>query len=396
MIKSIRKTYNKSFSTEKYNSFIDDLNKTVGHDVKFRVAETPVFIDKIFKNKLIEAGTDVMSILFEDNFEEISRNAIPNHLNVPNQDKHPLFVCVDFAVCKDKEGALTPQLIEFQGFPSLFYWQELVANKYVEHFDCPKDFTFLFNNLSSKDYFDLLEKSILNGHKQEEVVLLELKPHEQKTNVDFYVTESKLGIKPVCLSDVFAVDNKLYYKLNGANQQIKRIYNRVIFDELEKTGVLYQYLDFTKPYEVEWAEHPNWFFRISKYTMPYLKSKYVPETKYLHEFEVIPSDLENYVLKPLFSFSGQGVIFNVKPSDIEAIKDKTQFILQKKVEYAPVIESPNGMVKCEVRLLYIWPPNADKPILASNLSRLSKGEMIGVRYNEHHDWVGGSVCLMEP
>jgi hypothetical protein len=130
--------------------------------------------------------------------------------------------------------------------------------------------------------------------------------------------------------------------------------------------------------------------------MPYLKSKYVPETKYLHEFEVIPSDLENYVLKPLFSFSGQGVIFNVKPSDIEAIKDKTQFILQKKVEYAPVIESPNGMVKCEVRLLYIWPPNADKPILASNLSRLSKGEMIGVRYNEHHDWVGGSVCLMEP
>ena len=112
--------------------------------------------------------------------------------------------------------------------------------------------------------------------------------------------------------------------------------------------------DFSKSYNVEWSGHPNWFFRISKFILPYLQGKYFIETTLLSELKEIPADLENYVLKPLFSFSGSGVIFHVKREDIEAVKEKELYILQKKVNYLPIIQSPDGKVKAEVRVLAVW------------------------------------------
>ena len=131
--------------------------------------------------------------------------------------------------------------------------------------------------------------------------------------------------------------------------------------------------------------------------MPYLKSKYVPECFYLNELKSIPTELENYVLKPLFSFSGTGVKFNVDEGDILSIPidDRKNYLLQKKVKYEPCIQSLDEKIKAEIRLLYIWEKNINKPVLVTNLARLSRGEMIGTKFNKDKTWVGGSICFFE-
>ena len=105
--------------------------------------------------------------------------------------------------------------------------------------------------------------------------------------------------------------------------------------------------------------------------------------------------LENWVLKPLFSFSGQGVIFDVQKTDFDKITDPSNYILQRKVIYAGAVQSPTGPVKCEIRLLYLWDDNETKPELTINLGRMSKGKMIGVRYNKDQDWVGATSYFLE-
>ena len=155
----------------------------------------------------------------------------------------------------------------------------------------------------------------------------------------------------------------------------------------EKGKLLLEKLD------VEWIPHPNWFYRISKYTLPYIKHPYVPETVFLDQIKNLPEDLENYVLKPLFSFAGQGVIIDIKPGDLESVKDPSNWILQRKVKYAAVIKTPDDPAKVEIRIMYLWPEDSPRPKPAINLARLSKGKMIGVRYNQDKTWVGGSVAL---
>jgi len=121
----------------------------------------------------------------------------------------------------------------------------------------------------------------------------------------------------------------------------------------------------------------------------------VPKTYFLNEVKQIPPDLENYVLKPLFSFAGQGVVIDISISDIEKIEDPANWILQRKVKYADVIETPDIPAKVEIRMMYLWEDGWSKPKPAINLARLSKGKMIGVRYNKDKEWVGGSVCFFE-
>ena len=183
---------------------------------------------------------------------------------------------------------------------------------------------------------------------------------------------------------------------DGIKTKIKRIYNRLIADELkEARKSLGNIVDITADLDVEWIPHPNWFYRISKYTLPLLKHPFIPESDYLSEVKNIPSDLEQYVLKPLFSFAGQGVLIDVNKQDLSMIKDPENWILQKKVTYAECIETPNEPSKVEIRLMYIWKDGDERPILTTNLARLSKGKMIGVRYNADKDWVGGSVAYFE-
>ena len=198
------------------------------------------------------------------------------------------------------------------------------------------------------------------------------------------------------MTDIIKTGNQLFYKNDsGKIVLIKRIYNRVIFDELDLRTDLKLNFHFTDELDVEWAGHPNWFFRISKFILPFLKGEYFIETTLLSDLKEIPDDLENYVLKPLFSFSGSGVVFHVTKEDIEAVVEKELYILQKKVNYLPIIQAIEGKVKVEVRMLCTWKKNDPAPTILSNLVRLSRGEMIGVKYNQDKDWVGGTIGLFE-
>jgi hypothetical protein len=283
-----------------------------------------------------------------------------------------------------------------QGFPSIFGWQDVLSQKYREHFSVPENFQNHFG-LSSKTYREKLKRVLLNGHDPEHVVLLEIDPLKQNTAIDFLATRDITGIEPVHIGDIERQGRSLFYKRNGKRTPIRRIYNRVIFDELVQRKDLQLEFDLTQDVDVEWAGHPNWFFRISKYTMPLIKSRYIPECRFLSEYKEFPRDLENYVLKPLFSFSGSGVVFHVTPEDLKAVpaEKRHEFMLQRKVQYQPVIQAPDGMVKVEIRLLFLWEEGQPRPTLITNLARLSRGEMIGVKYNKDKSWVGGSVCFFE-
>ena len=397
MQSTIRQTYNRSFSQEKYQYFLDEMNKSLPKPIGFRVAETPVFVPKSLKDKLIETCESIIDVIVQEDFKEKTAAAIPPNQNVPNENNHTSFLAIDFAVCQDKSNEFIPQLIELQGFPSLFGFQYLLSENYQKHFPIPDNYDFQFAYADRKSYIEALKKLIIGDEKIENVIILEIYPDIQKTRVDFDVTEKLIGVKAVCLTKIINEGRKLFYLNEGVKTVINRIYNRLIFDDLTNFPDLKTDFNLTDDVDVEWVGHPNWFFRISKYTMPFLKSPYIPECRFLSDFAgKYPENLSEYVLKPLFSFAGSGVKINVLEEDLTTISDPENYILQKKVKYEPVIETTDGSkVKCEIRMLYVWQQDEPRSILLTNLARLSRGEMIGVRFNKDFDWVGGSICFME-
>jgi len=397
MIPHIRQAYNQDFTEAKYQEFLHFLNTRFQYEIEFRIAETPVFIPKQLKSRIFEACDQIIAEICKPDFKQKTDRAIPTGKNVPGEDNHTQFLAIDFAICHDQNGELTPQLIEFQGFPSLFAFQDLISKAYRSFFTIPENFEYLFSGLTSAEYLSLLNRVITNGHKPEQVILMDIEPEKQKTRIDFYCVAEFFGVPSVCISKVKKKARKLYYEKDGREIEIKRIYNRVIFDELDNRPDLSLDFRMTDEVEVEWAGHPNWFFRISKFAMPLVKSEYVPETRYLSDYQgKFPTDLENYVLKPLFSFAGTGVIYDVTLADIEAIRDPENYILQKKIFYAPAITAPDGdQIKTEIRMLYLWPNGAEKPIACTNLIRFSKGVMMGVKFNKNKTWVGGSTAFFE-
>ncbi len=392
MIKSLREKYNSEFTEEKYNSLVKDLDSEFNHKVDFRIAETPIFLPENFKKELFKASDELIAVLESKEFREYSKGALPDNMAVPNEDEHPVLLALDFAVCKDENGELIPQLIELQGFASLYCYQELLNEKMRKNFNIGEELQSHFSGMNNESYLKKLKEIIIGDSDPENVILLEIEPEKQKTYIDFLCTEKYLGVKPVCLSKVSKVGKKLFYDNNGKKTEIERIYNRVIYDELSRRKDLKYNFRFTEELDVKWIAHPNWFFKISKYSMPFLKSKYVPHTVFLSDIKEYPSDLENYVLKPLFSFAGVGVVFNIKKELLDSIEDRSNYILQKKVQYEPCIKTFDIPAKAEIRLLFVWD---DKPRLINNLVRLSKGDMMGVDFNKDKTWVGSSIAYYE-
>jgi hypothetical protein len=397
MIPEIRQRYNAQFTEEKYQAFLQDVYDQFNHTPGFRIAESPVFIPKDLKEKIFEACHQISAVIFRKDFKSLTEPSLANGNNVPGEDEHTTFLQMDFGLCEGANGEITPKLIEVQGFPSLYFYQHFVAGLYRKHFEIPSTVNHLFNGYTPETYVQLLKDIIVGDEDPAEVVLIDIEPFKQNTQIDFHATRKVLGIKVACVTDLFKRGNQLFYKDDaGKDVRVKRIYNRVIFDELLGRKDLDLKFAFTDDLDLKWVGHPNWFFRISKYLMPYIQCDYMPKTLFLDQVERIPDDLENYVLKPLYSFSGSGVVFHVKPSDIEAVKDRSQYILQEKVNYVPVIKThDNDAVKVEVRIMLIWPDDSPKPIIVNNLARLSKGEMIGVKFNKDKTWVGGSVGFYE-
>ncbi len=395
MNQKYRTLFNDNFSKDKYDALLNDIESDFDYKVTFRIGETPFFIPDSLKTQLIEASNEVIDFIKRDDFIALTNKALELNRKVPNEDNHTTFLAIDFGICEEG-GKIIPKLIEVQGFPSLYNFQYNLAEKFVTRYPFLDELTPFFNGLSKEDYLKIVEDAICNQQPKENVILLEIEPKKQNTYIDFLYCERDMGIKTVCVTNIIKRGKQLFYKNdNGIEILIKRIYNRVIFDELDLRTDLNLNFNFSDDLDVEWAGHPNWFFRISKFILPYLKGKYFIETTLLSDLKEIPADLENYVLKPLFSFSGSGVIFHVKREDIEAVTEKDLYILQKKVNYKPVIQSPDGKVKAEVRLLAVWKKGATSPTLVTNLVRLSRGEMIGVKFNKDKDWVGGTVGMFE-
>lgn len=396
MVPALREAFNANFTTAQYEQFLQELHSYHPGAIEFRVAETPVFIDKAFTRKLVDACEAIVDVIIDPSFKSITDRSIPKNEYVPNENTHAHMIAFDFGICINKDQELEPQLIEMQGFPTLFGFQVLYPDVLRKHFRIPENYTQYLGGYTRETYLQDLRQLLLGNHAPEEVILLEIRPEEQKTRIDFYCTEDYTGIRAVCITSLIQEGRELYYLNNGVKTRIKRIYNRVIFDDLhaqkERLGT---FVDITQDLDIEWMPHPNWFYRISKFTLPLIKHPYIPATYYLDELKQVPADLENYVLKPLFSFAGQGVVIDVTPEDIERISDPENWILQKKVTYADVIPTPDVPAKAEIRVMYLWKDGWERPKPAINLARLSKGKMIGVRYNKDKEWVGGSVCFFE-
>lgn len=376
---------------------LDDIANEYGYRPSFRIAETPVFIPKLLKERLLQACEEINKVLCQADFKELTRNAIKHPmLQVPREDFNSRFLQMDFGICIDENGDPTPQLIELQGFPSLYFFQDLLTRTFIKHYDIPNRFSTHLNGVKKDTYIKMLRDDIVGDTDPKNVVLLEVEPENQTTYIDFLGAQKSLGIKVLCISKVKKRGTKLFYEDDqGTLIPIHKIYNRVIFDELDQRDDIKSEFHFGDEVDVEWVGHPNWFFRISKYTMPLLKSQYVPECFYLDQLEEYPTDLENYVLKPLYSFAGSGVKLNITKADLDAIEQKDNFILQRKVNYVPIVETLDVPAKCEIRMMCLWNKEKGTAEVVNNLVRLSKGEMIGVRYNKDKEWVGGTVGFFE-
>ncbi|MEX1202533.1 MAG: hypothetical protein WEA59_04790 [Ferruginibacter sp.] len=394
MQRELRQAFNDQFTEEKYQRYMEEIENLHPGALDFRNAETPIFIPKVFTKKMLDACEHILDLITADNFKSLTNRSIPTNIEVPGENDYPQCLVFDFGICENEEGTLEPQLIEMQGFPSLFAFQAFHSEITARYANLPNTHSSYLNGYTKESYIDLLKEIIIGQHIPENVVLLEIFPEQQKTRIDFYCTEKLLGISTVCITKLIAEGEQLYYMNGPFKTPIHRIYNRIIFDDLDQQQNLGPIIDLTKKYKVEWMPHPNWFYRISKFTLPFIDNPYVPKTFFLNEV-IQPVALKEYVLKPLFSFAGMGVVIDVTQEDIDAIKDPENWILQRKVNYASVIPTLDEPAKAEIRLFYFWKKGAERPIAVQNLARLSKGKMIGTRYNKDKTWVGGSIAFFE-
>src|SRR5450432_2595880 len=405
MIPSLRTQFNANFTPERYRAFLRQVDDVSGTHVSFRLSGTPCFFPKELIGRMAADGKDLIRQLV-GNAEYLTKSelAVPAEFKVPNEPKHPMFVQVDFGLVRDAAGELQPKLVELQAFPSLYAYQGPLAEAYVEAYGLEKlasgagrqasgaasgRLKYLLSGLETSSYRELLRKAIVADHDPENVILMEIDPLHQKTLPDFLLTQKMLGIRTVDIVDGKKDGSRLYYERGGKRVPIERIYNRAIVDELERKNVKLNF-DWRDELEVEWAGHPNWYFRISKFSIPYLKHASVPKTWFLDRLSEIPEDLENYVLKPLYSFAGLGVLIAPTRADIAAIpaEKRPYYILQERMHFEPVIETPFGGTKAEVRVMYVW---LDELVPVLTIIRMGRGLMMGVDHNKNLEWVGASA-----
>ncbi|MGA8430156.1 MAG: hypothetical protein WB729_10070 [Candidatus Sulfotelmatobacter sp.] len=396
MIPSLRQYFNANFAPEKYQAFLRRIDEASGTHVQFRLSETPCFFPKELIDRMAEDGKVLIRQLVDNQqYRAKSDEAVPAEFRVPNEAPHPMFVQVDFGLVRGADGQLHPKLVELQAFPSLYAYQGPLAQAYLDVYGlegaAPGDqkLKYFLGGLGPKSYQDLLRRAIVANHDPDNVILMEIHPQQQKTLPDFLLTEKMLGIRTVDIVDIKKEGSQLYYERDGKRIPIRRIYNRAIVDELERKGVKLAF-DWRDDLDVEWAGHPNWYFRISKFSIPYLKHESVPKTWFLDRLDKIPDDLENYALKPLYSFAGLGVVIAPTKEDIAAIPSdkRPDYILQERMHFEPVIATPFLPTKAEVRVMYIW---LDELTPVLTIVRMGRGLMMGVDHNKNMEWVGASA-----
>jgi hypothetical protein len=403
MLQPYRDRFNAHFTTAKYEDLLARLNKATRTSVEFRVAETPCFFPKSLMDELAQTGAELTHQLLDNPaYMQASEQCVPAQYRMPNENPQPNFMTVDFGLVRNSDGTLSPKLVELQAFPSIFGYQDIASRQYIETYNLDPALTCHLGGLNEQTYWQLLSKVILNSHAPENVILLEIDPDHQKTLPDFNVYEDKLGITTVDITTLVKRGNRLFYHRGGREILIHRIYNRAIVDELERKNIHLPF-DYRDDLHVEWAGHPNWYFRISKFSLPYLDHPSVPRAVFLDDWYArpslsgLPEDRNQLLLKPLYSFAGKGIQFAPTDDDLNAIPpaDRHLYLLQQRVSFAPVIDTPHGATQAEIRIMYLWPDGGSlQPAIA--LVRLGRGLMMGVDHNRNQLWVGGSAALSPP
>ena len=410
MIPALREEFNRNFTPEKYQRFLRSLDEVSGTRIEFRVSETPCFVPRRLLDRMAEDGRQLVSQLIDNpEYRRASDVSVPAKYNVPNESLRPMFVAVDFGLVRGVNGELEPKLVELQGFPSLYGYQPECAHTYVDSYGLSPEPEIYLSGLNRDSYWHLLRELIVGGHDPEQVILLEIDPEHQKTLPDFRITRRELGIAIVDILSLIKRGRKLFYRKDGREIEVRRIYNRCIVDELERKQITLPF-DLRDELDVEWAGHPNWYFRISKFSIPHLKHACVPKTWFLDQLPELPRDNENYLLKPLYSFAGVGIKFAPTTSDIDVIPpdQRHNYIVQERLRFEPVIHTPHGTTQMEIRMMYVWPEPPQRtnsgraggpgkeggeltPVLP--LVRMGRGIMMGVDHNKNLEWVGGSAAL---
>ena len=394
---SYRRVYNELFSSEFYEEYRKRLQDEVG-PVPYRLAESPLFIPPATRDRIFHYTSEIMTQLAEPELMARARRVIPDEYNVPRQDESPDVMTVDFAVVRNKDGELDGQVVELQAFPSLFAFTMVQARLFNEMVKMPEaagGFHCFAKGYDFDSALAVLRRTLLGGFQPEEVVLLEIEPKKQKTLPDFVATQSLTGIETVCVTEVLREGRQLFRMKDGRRLPIRRIYNRVVFDELQRKNPPMVF-KFTEDLDVSWCPHPNWYWMWSKFSLPLLDHPAVPKATPLSLLKEVPADLENYVLKPLFSYAGAGVKVDVTPADLAQVpQDQREgWIIQRKITYAREMLTPEGEgVAAEVRVLCLKDPGQRLPMPMMNLVRLSRGKMLGIDFNKGMDWVGSSVAL---
>ena len=391
----LRAAFNADFTPERYAALVRCVNETEKWPADFRISETPIFLTSEFTDEAVRAANEIVALTRTAEFVQHAASAVPKGLEVPNESGHPNFHVVDFAICAEGDR-LVPRLIELQAFPSLFGFQLLLLGCLRKAYPAiPRNWTSSFGGIKDEAYFDLLRRTIIAESDPENVILLDIEPEKQKTRVDFAATEKLLGIRSVCVTKIRKRERQLFYERDGREVRIERIYNRAIFDELIRRPDLNLSFRFQDDLDVTWVGHPNWYFRISKHSLPFLKTEHTSPAFFADEF---PADdmIDNYVLKPLYSFAGHGVDMEPTHEKIDALENPHEWILQKKVDYAAFVPTAGGQKsKGEIRMMFVWPDGDPRPTLVNNLVRMSQGKMMGVDFNIDKTWVGASIALHE-
>ena len=369
------------------------LEQLLGTKIHFRICEMPIFVSHALRTQLEEASIALtMQCCNSAVIETMSQN-IPASARVPNAPNRPLFAVVDFAITQGEDGTFAPKLIELQGFPSLFGYQLFYTTQMQNVYELENTTPFC-SQLTYDEYTALLRECIYGSQRPDAVALLELDPLEQKTRPDFLALEQLIGLQTCNIRDVARQGRRLVHTdPQGRQHEVRRVFNRAIVDELTEKNVELGF-SWNDALDIEWAGHPNWFYLMSKATMPYLRHASVPTSQFLNELDHLPPDLSRYVLKPLYAFAGKGVVVAPRESDILAVPmdQRHTWILQERVEYARCVPTPYGNNAVEIRIMCLWPDRSTEPIPVMSLARTGRGTYMGARYNTE-PWTGSSGCL---
>jgi hypothetical protein len=392
MVPKLRRAFNASWTPERYQTFLRTLNDRVRVPIEFPVSETPCFFSRSLIEALAASGDAYTHQALTPSAAAAAEAVTPERFRGPNRGDVPTFVQVDFGLVRTDDGRIKARLVELQAFPSLYGFQPALADAYRAAFDLPETIHPYIGALSRTSYLALLREAIVGRHDPAQVVLMEIEPERQKTRPDFVMTEELWGVRAIDTSDVIRQGRALLYRRDGVLTPIRRIYNRVIPDELQRKRIALPF-DYRDDLDVEWAGHPAWYFRISKFSIPWLRGPEIPRTWLLDSVDKLPLDREQLLLKPLFSFAGGGIVFSPTDTELDAIPagERANYMLQERLSFEPVIETPYGPTQAEIRIMYVW---TDRLRAVLPLVRMGRGKMMGVDHNKGLRWVGASAGFM--